>query len=1120
MKIVDGKVHLSASDLSTHIACPHATFLNLEVAKGLLKPPGKTFGALIALQKKGEEFERNYLQQLKAQGKTIVEIDKASPPQAKQDTLEAMTAGADIIYQARLEHYIWNGWADFLIKTDRASKLGPWSYEVMDTKLSRETKAGAILQICLYSEILNELQGYMPEHMYVNNPNGEERYRVDDFMAFYRIMKEKLNAAVVVPDNGYPDPVPHCDICKWWELCNQQRRKDDHLSFIAGMGRLQIQEVKEHHVTTLESMAGLHGGLLWKPSRGSIDTYKRLAHQADLQLKWRTTNRVALEILPPEPDFGFFKLPEPSPHDMFFDFEGDPFVSTTGLEYLFGWFYQDKYYDLWAKNEVEERQALENFIDTVMKIRIADPAMHIYHFGAYEQSALKRLVGKYAIKEEELDQLLRAGIFVNLHSITRRAIIAGVESYSLKDLEKLHGYLREVDLKTVASHKLLYEGLLESGSVDDADEETKLVVRNYNKDDCISTKHLRDWLEEQRVELIAKGVSIPRPAAGDGTASENITEHQQRIKPLFEALVKDVPPEKEQRTDEHQANWLLANMLDWYRREKKSFWWEVFRLQELTDEELLEEKDALSQLTFTSKREKDKKGFVDHYFFPDQETTLNEGNTVRFKGQEIGTIHSIDFNKKIIGIKKTKAALDVHPTHVICSDFISDKSKEQAVIRFAERVIENGIDADGSCRAGRDLLLRKLPRTTGGTYSFVSAQEQAIEWAKTLNNGLLPIQGPPGTGKSHTAAEMILALAKAGKKIGVTALSHKVISGLLDKVVKHAASKNMVVRIVQKGDDESNTSNENWIQLKNNDAVLDSLKKSFQIAAGTSFMWSRENFFEAVDYLFVDEAGQLSLIDTVALSHAGKNLVLLGDPQQLKQPLKGSHPEGTEVSALEHILRERKTIPAEQGVFLDKTWRMHPSINRFVSELFYEGKLHPREGNERQIIEGNTKFKTPGIYFEPVIHFGNQNCSAEEVERVVQIVNELLSSQLSWVNSNAEREPLTAANIKIISPYNAQVNALHRSLPAIEIGTVDKFQGQEAGVIILSMATSRPEDAPRGMEFLYSLNRLNVAVSRARAVFILVASPALFEPECRSPHQMQLANALCRLKEYATSNLL
>jgi predicted RecB family nuclease len=390
MKIIGDKTYLSASDLSTHIACPHATFLNLQKAKGLLAEPENVYGALIELQKKGEEFEVGYLKKLKDDGKTIISIDKKDRRKALQETLKAMTEGADIIYQARLEYDLWNGWADFLRKVNTRSKLGEWSYEVIDTKLSKETKAGAILQICLYSEILKEIQGYLPEHMHINNPNGEQQFRVNDFMAYYRLMKSKLIRAIEVQkEQSYPDPVPHCDICKWWEICNKRRRADDHLSFIAGMGRLQIQVVKERQVTTLEKMAELHENITFKPSRGSAETYKRLAYQANLQARTRTTNVIAFEFLPLEQDFGFFKLPAPTAHDIFFDFEGDPFVGKTGIEYLFGWWYQDNYYELWANNEAEEIQALQTFINTVMQIREKETSMHIYHFGAYEQSALK-----------------------------------------------------------------------------------------------------------------------------------------------------------------------------------------------------------------------------------------------------------------------------------------------------------------------------------------------------------------------------------------------------------------------------------------------------------------------------------------------------------------------------------------------------------------------------------------------------------------------------------------------------------------------------------------------------------------------------------------------------------
>jgi predicted RecB family nuclease len=1116
MKTIGANIYLSASDLSTHISCHHATFLNLQLTKKIIPPPPLYDNpSLEALRQKGEEFENNFIQQLKESRKTIVEI-RRDATKAAEETLAAMKRGVDIIYQARLEHGIWNGWADFLIKVQKQSKFGGWSYEVTDTKLSKETKAGAILQISLYSEMLEQLQGCRPEYMHIKNPSGEHHYRVDDFAAYYRLIKNNLLQAVDQAEEIYPDPVPYCDVCRWWQLCNQRRRDDDHLSFVAGMGGLQIREVKKWGITTLESMAELSAPLKYKPERGSAETYEKLAHQARLQLQWRATKQPVFEILPLRQYFGFYKLPEPSDYDMFFDFEGDPFVGNTGLEYLFGWYYRDNYFDLWATNDSEEKQALEKFIDIVIDIRKQDEKMHIYHFGAYEQSALKRLVGKYATREDELDHLLRAGVFVNLHTITRHSIIAGIESYSLKDLEKLHGYLRERDLRSVAEKKLLYEGLLESGYASAADDETIAVVREYNKDDCISTKFLRNWLEKQRQKLIDNKIDVPRPQVADGAPSENITAHQQRIQPLFDTLMRSIPFEKESRTAGEQAKWLLANMLDWYRREKKSFWWEYYRLSELSDEDLMDEDDAIAGLFYTGEQEQVKRSMVHYYNFPEQEFRLKKGNTVSFNQQKIGEIYSIDTVDRRLGIKKTSKAVNIHPVSVICIDEINDKEKEEAIIRFAEYVVQHGIIGAHSYKAGRELLLRtiQLPveplRISEGTNA-------AIEQVMNMRESVLPIQGPPGTGKSHTAALMILSLIKAGKRVGISALSHKVITGLLEKVSQAASKEKMNIHIAQKVNDTTDSNTLNWIKTTENKDVLDAIQNGFNIAAGTSFMWSREEFFEAVDFLFVDEAGQLSLIDTLALSHAGKNLVLMGDPQQLKQPQKGSHPEGTEVSALEHILQEQKTISENQGVFLGTTWRMHPAINKYVSELFYDNRLHTKSETENQTLEGNTVYKKPGLYVEAAEHQGNQNSSAEEVEKIVSIVNDFTLNGVYWIDCNKQKHELEACHIKIIAPYNEQVELLQKALPHLQegIGTVDKFQGQEAPVIIFSMATSTPEDAPRGMEFLYSLNRLNVAVSRSRAVFILVANPALFNPACRSPRQMQLANALCRLRELA-----
>ena len=918
MKITGTTILLSASDLSTHMSCKHATFLNLQLARKIIpSPPTYDNPSLEALKQRGEEFENDYINELKESGRTVAEISRGDTKEAVAQTLEAMQRGVDIIYQARLEQDRWNGWADFLIKkNDKASKFGNWSYEVMDTKLSKETRAGAILQISLYSEMLEQLQGCMPEYMHIKNPAGEHHYRIDDFAAYYRLMKKNLLLAIDQPHEAYPDPVPHCDICKWWPVCNKRRREDDHLSFIAGMGRTQIKEVNKWNVTTLESMASLAVPLAYKPDRGSVQTFEKLSHQARMQHRSRVINQPVFETLPLQEDLGFYKLPEPSDHDIFFDFEGDPYVGDTGLEYLFGWYYRDEYYDLWAQNDVEELQALEKFMDTVMEIWKQDEKMHIYHFGAYEQSALKRLVGKYATREDELDHLLRAGVFVNLHTITRHSVIAGIESYSLKDLEKLHGYLRIRDLRLVAQKKILYEGLLESGYSDAIDEETVAVVRDYNKDDCISTKYLRDWLERLRQKLIDTGENIQRPVKEDEGPSEKITEHQQKIQPLFNELMKAIPLEKESRSKEQQAKWLMANMLDWYRREKKSFWWEYFRLSELSDEDLLEENDALAGLVYTRTQEQVKKSIVHFYRFPEQEFTLKEGNKASYNKEAIGEIYSIDMVNRTVGIKKNKKSVDLHPTNVICVDDIPDTPKEESIIRFAKYAIQNGIEGPGSYQAGRELLLRSIELPIDPSQIDEEANP-AIILVMKLENDVLPIQGPPGTGKSHTAAQMIISLVKAGKKIGVTALSHKVITELLEKVTKAAAKERMGVRIIQKVTELTGREDPNWIEAEDNALVLERIQQQFHIAAGTSFMWARQAFFESVDFLFVDEAGQLSLIDTLALSHAGKNLVLIGDPQQLKQPQKGSHPEGTEVSALEHILQDQKTIPKDKGLFLE-----------------------------------------------------------------------------------------------------------------------------------------------------------------------------------------------------------
>jgi superfamily I DNA and/or RNA helicase len=379
---------------------------------------------------------------------------------------------------------------------------------------------------------------------------------------------------------------------------------------------------------------------------------------------------------------------------------------------------------------------------------------------------------------------------------------------------------------------------------------------------------------------------------------------------------------------------------------------------------------------------------------------------------------------------------------------------------------------------------------------------------------VLPIQGPPGTGKTHTAAEVIVSLAAEGKRIGVTAVSHKVIRNLLAKVVETAARHRHDVDVVHKVKEAGTAPGDAVREVTSNDAALASVQNG-AVVGGTAWLWSRDDAAERLDYLFVDEAGQVSLVQALAASRSAQNVVLIGDPQQLEQPQHGSHPEGADVAALQHLIGEGDTVADDCGLFLNETRRLHPNICAFTSETYYEDRLTSQPGLERQHLEGADPFDGAGLFYIPVQHADNQNKSAEEVEAVRRVVRHLLRDRSRWTNAEGTSRLLTADDVLIVAPYNAQVGLLEEALPQCRVGTVDKFQGQEAPIVVYSMTSSSALEAPRGMSFLYNPNRLNVATSRARCACILVACPDVLEPECQSPRQIKWASGLCRYRELA-----
>ena len=1125
-RLPDG-YELSAIDLVNHLGCHHVTQLDIAVANGALAPPQWRDPDLAILQERGLELEAAYLEHLRQQGSQVAVPGSDEDRSSLDRTVAAMRDGVDVIYQASLGSGSWQGRADFLCRVDRPSQLGPWSYEVLDTKLARETRAGTILQLCLYSHMVSDIQGILPELMHVATPgSGLERitYRVQDFLAYHRFIQRRLEAAIG-PATGraetYPEPVPLCDTCRWWSTCDRRRREDDHLCLVAGISRLQIKEIRSWSVGTLTGLGELPLPLPHRPERGALETYHRVREQARVQLDGRRTGAPVHELLPLAEGQGLYRLPEPSPGDIFLDIESDPYVGVGGLEYLFGWTAgsrdQPVSFSRWALDPAAEKAAFEAFIDFAMASWERHPDLHIYHFAPYEPAALKRLMGRHATREEELDRLLRAKRFVDLYAVARQALRASVERYSLKDLEVFYGFQRKVALPAAALALRALNHSLELGRPESLSPDTRATVATYNRDDCVSAMGLRDWLEQLRHSLVQEGRTIPRPPLEEGAPSEAVDERQQRIRELYARLAGDVPPDPGDRDEGQQARWLLANLLDWHRREKKAAWWEYFRLCALPPEELLEERAGLAGLEFAGRVGTAGRSVIDRYRFPPQESEIRARDELCDNdGNAFGKVGAIDATACTVDIRKGPSIAETHCGAVFKHTIVSDGVKRDALMRLGQWVAEYGIDGPGEFRAARDLLLRSLPRLGAEVVGGNGALAGARGWVESLDHSVLPIQGPPGAGKTHIGASMITGLVRANKRVGIVALSHKVIRNLLEKVLEIAKSERTAVRCLQKVSEEPDDPHPAIVEVKDNKDVDAALRScSVDVVAGTAWLWAREELFESVDVLFVDEAGQLALVDVLAVSQAARSLVLLGDPQQLRQPQQGSHPDGTDVSALEHLLGEHKTMPPERGLFLDQTWRMHPAICAFISEQFYEGRLHSRPNLERQVLDGPTPFAGAGLWFVAARHDGNRNSAPEEVERIAALVTDLTAGGVHWTDHCGDRRALGLADILIIAPYNAQVAALTARLPGARIGTVDKFQGQEAPVVIFSLTTSTPEDAPRGMDFLYSLNRLNVAASRARTACILVGNPKLFEPECRSPAQMRLANGFCRFLELA-----
>ena len=602
----------------------------------------------------------------------------------------------------------------------------------------------------------------------------------------------------------------------------------------------------------------------------------------------------------------------------------------------------------WAHDPAAEKAGFEGFIDTVMAARRRDPGMHVYHYAPYEPAAIKRLMGRYTTREEEVDTLLRGGVFVDLYRIVRQGVRVGVESYSIKKLEPMYMTPRSTQITDAGTSVVQYETWL-----DEPDDRILEAIRDYNEDDCRSLVGLRSWLEKRRTELEDRVGTLPRLPLTEGAAPEAVAAGTAASDRLAGELLERIPVDPRSQTAEQRATTLLAALLDWHRRDAKPAWWEYFARRDASDEELIEDASSIGGLAFTGELGTAGRSRLYGFSYPVQETKLRVGDNVEDPRtvindagarvtRRVGSIHEIDPTRGILVLKRGELLAPM-PTAVIAVSQPDTAVLRDALMRTGEWVRDHGIDAPGSFRAARDLLMRGRPRITSVVdgeplqrpgENIVDAARRCV---RDAGQTCLPIQGPPGSGKTHTGAAAIVDLVTATprRRVAVTALSHRAITPMVARVCDEARRRGVTIRVMQRGDDRG--CDDPQVQcVATNAPIIDALEEdSVDVVAGTVWLLAREEMSERFDTLFVDEAGQLSLANVVAVAGCARNLVLLGDPQQLEQPSQGSHPPGAQASALGHLLGDEETIAPDRGLFLDVTWRLHPDICAYISDNFY-----------------------------------------------------------------------------------------------------------------------------------------------------------------------------------------
>jgi predicted RecB family nuclease len=1028
-----------------------------------------------------------------------------------------------------------------------AADAGP-VYEVYDTKLARSAKITALLQVAAYSDQLDRLGIRTGPNVHLLLGDGRtSTHRLQDILPVYRKRRARLER-LIDERIADPDPTPWGDprytACGRCAACALEVEAHRDVLLVAGMRLTQRRHLREAGIDTIEQLAASTG-----PVDGLVDaTVAALRAQARLQLQSRqlasgqpgTVDAPAYEVYNP---VALGALPEPDEGDIFFDFEGDPLYSETaagagpdapvqwGLDYLFGLIETDgTFRAFWAHDFAEERRALIDFLDYVAARRAKHPHLHIYHYAAYERTHLLALAARHGVGEDAVDDLLRDNVLVDLYPVVKKSLRVGSHSYSIKKLEPLYmgddhreGVDNAADSITVyADSRDLHRAGREAEAQRMLDD-----IADYNEYDCLSTLRLRDWLLARADEA-----GVPRATVRDLELFIPVREPS----PVYLALAAEVADARPgDRTPDQTAIALASAAIDYHRREGKKFWQEHFdRLRNPVDE-WSATRDVLIIQSVTVDRDwalvgRDRnlsrvlrvegepapgsslklgqRPFLLYDApYPPLAPTGEPGSRVAHERTEItGLVDEVTGEEVLYVTEKLGKGVDPYdnlPMALTPATPPPPGTQVPAIADWGQRVLDAlpGMLPDPAL----DILRRVPPRRSGanaalppvscdklGTGPTGATSAGGITTAirdslLTLNRSYLAVQGPPGTGKTYTGSRVIAELVRDhGWKIGVVAQSHATVENMLAAVLKAGLGAGRVGKKAKAGEEAATTA---WTPLPPNRFTDFTGQAGGFVLGGTAWDFSNAGRIEpgSLDLLVIDEAGQFSLASTIASAVAAKRLLLLGDPQQLPQVSQGSHPEPVDVSALGWLTDGHDVLPAELGYFLAKSWRMHPAVCAPVSRLSYEGKLESQAAD--RVLAG----VEPGLHPLPVPHTLNSTSSPEEAEAVAELVGSLLGRD--WTVGGATA-PLRQGDLIVVAPYNAQVEVIRQRLALagwrdVAVGTVDKFQGREAAVAIVSLAASSAEEVPRGLEFLLLANRLNVAISRAQWAAYLVYSPAL-----------------------------